>query len=640
MDNPLESTLAELTDIQRRAVIWDEGALLVLAGPGSGKTRVLTCRIARLLDSARDQRFRILALTFTNKAAHEMSSRVTALVPGLEERADIHTFHSFCAQVLRQHGAHLGIRPNFAIFSRASDRQAVLHDAIGHDAQQSGREDHRFLPMIDSLKARLIGPEQVENKVSESSGGSSELPSGLAQAYRLYENELRCANALDFNSLIFEAYKLFNHPAMTRHYQTMYRYWMVDEFQDTNGAQYALLRRMASESFRQIFAVADDDQTIYEWNGASVRRIRTLVEDFDCGVVQLPTNFRCPPRIVEAANRLLVYNVRRDKSKRPAQPGFSTDNPQIQCRVFQTDEEEAAGIAAEITDLDISQRTQTLVLARTRALLESMHEALDANGIPATILMRRDDFVSPQLRWLVACLKQINRPLDRRNLATLVEAFSDFTSVSLDFEDLLSRSQTESITYLSAWLDAIRQCALPSLAVLIAGPIAALAAGGPKLNSTIDQILQYFEGGEPDENLKDDLSAWRRLSSEIRTAVGSVPLDRFLQELELRSKEPVPAPGAVSLATIHGAKGLEFDNVYVIGLAEEVLPTWHSVKKGKGSAALEEERRSCFVAITRTKKRLILSWARRYRGWPKQPSRFLAEMGFSDDGSRIAFGIG
>ena len=639
MGDALQTTLQELSDIQRKAVEWDDGSLLVLAGPGSGKTRVLTCRIARLLDQSRDERFRVLALTFTNKAAHEMSSRVTALVPGLEERADIHTFHSFCAQVLRQHGTHLGIKPDFAIFSRTSDRQAVLDDAIGRNGQASAREDYRLLPRIDALKARLIGPEHDENKVSEASAGSPELPGGLAQAYRLYENELRRANALDFNSLIFQAYKLFNFPAMARHYQTVYRYWMVDEFQDTNGAQYALLRRMAGENFRRIFAVADDDQTIYEWNGANVRRIRTLVEDFDCEVVQLPTNFRCPPRIVEAANRLLVYNVRRDQSKRPAQPAqvrVSTRKQQIQCRVFQTDKEETVGIAAEIANLQAAERAQTLVLARTRALLESMCKALDAEGVPATILMRRDDFASPQLQWLVACLKQINRPLDRRNLATLIEAFSDFTTASPDFDSLLTRSRTEGITYLSAWLGATRQSALPSPIVPIVDVIATLAAGDPKFTSKVEQILRCFKRNEPDDDLKDDLSAWRRLSSEIRRDVGSVPLDRFLQELELRSKEPVPAPGAVSLATIHGAKGLEFDSVYLIGLAEDVLPSYHSVKKGDGSAALEEERRGCFVAITRTKKLLILSRASHYRGWPKQPSRFLAEMGFTDGGSGAA----
>ena len=634
MASHFETTLHELSDIQRKAVEWDDGPLLVLAGPGSGKTRVLTCRVARLLHRSPDERFRVLALTFTTKAAHEMTSRVINLAPGLEERADIQTFHSFCAQVLRQHGVHLGIKPDFAIYSRTSDRQAVLDDALGRDSHHFEREDRRLLPMIDTLKARLVGPEQAEQSVTERNNASPEEACRVARAYRLYEDELRRANALDFNSLIFKAYELFGYPVMARHYQTVYRYWLIDEFQDTNGAQYELLRRMAGENFRHIVAVADDDQTIYEWNGANVRRISTLVDNFGCEVVQLPTNYRCPPRIVEAANRLVVYNARRDESKRPGQAAqrvLPLDNQQIRCRVFETDADEVAGIASEIACLDVAARGQTLVLCRTRALLESMGEAFHAERVPATILMRRDDFTSPKMRWLVACLKQINRPLDRRNMATLAETFSSFAPAPLDFDELLFRSTVEDVTYLSVWTDAARQAGLPSHAAEIVYLVAGLARGDLNLASATERILSHFESDESDEDLKDDLSAWRRLSGEIRSAIGPASLDQFLQELELRSKEPVPAPGAVSVATIHGAKGLEFDTVYLIGLAEEVLPSWYSVKQGNGSAALEEERRNCFVAITRTKKRLILSRARRYKGWPKRPSRFLAEMSLLND---------
>lgn len=635
----LESTLHELSAIQRRAVEWEDGSLLVLAGPGSGKTRVLTCRVAQLLDRSPDERFRVLALTFTNKAAHEMSSRVTTLAPGLEERADIHTFHGFCSQVLRQHGVHLGIRPDFAIYSRGTDCQAVLEDALGRERSHLPGEDRRLLPRINALKARLVGPDDAEQWMANRSGASRQDAGRVARAYRLYEDELRRANALDYNSLIFEAYKLFGFPAMARHYQTVYRHWLIDEFQDTNGAQYELLRRMAGQGYRQVFAVADDDQTIYEWNGASVRRISTLVKDFDCEVVQLPTNYRCPPRIVEAANRLVVYNVRRDKSKQlaePAQQSHSIEDRQIRCRMFATDQDEVAGIAAEIASQDIADRGHTVVLARTRALLESMRQALEEESVPATILTRRDDFVSPQMRWLVACLKQINRPLDRRNMVTLVETFSSFSPMSLDVDDLMARSAAEGVTFLSVWADMAQSADLSSPATEIVASVSGLTAGEMKPASAIKQILGHLRSDESDEDLKDDLSAWQRLSSEIRTAIGPASLDRFLQELELRSKEPVPAPGAVSLATIHGAKGLEFDIVYVIGLVEEILPSWHSVKKGDGSAALEEERRGCFVAITRTKQRLILSWARQYRGWGKQPSRFLGEMGFTNDDSRGA----
>ena len=253
--------------------------------------------------------------------------------------------------------------------------------------------------------------------------------------------------------------------------------------------------------------------------------------------------------------------------------------------------------------------------------------------------MRRDDFLSPQVRWLVACLKQINRPLDRRNMGVLVEAFDSFVPLPLDWDGLVSRSESDGTTCLKVWTDAVRKAEMPCPAADVVDVIANLSAGRVKLPAAIRKILGRFGDSDPDDDLRDDLNAWRRIEREIRAAQGFASLERFLQELQLRSKEPVPAPGTVSLTTIHGAKGQEFDTVYLIGLAEEVLPSWHSVRKGDGSAAIEEERRGCFVAVTRTRKRLILSRARQYRGWPKAPSRFLEEMGclgnqLAGDGAR------
>ena len=636
MDNPLQASLDELTDVQRQAVGWEDGPLLVLAGPGSGKTRVLTCRIARLLDSSPDRRFRILALTFTNKAADEMAARVAALVPGLEGRANIGTFHAFCTQVLRQHGVHLGIKPDFAIYSQVEDRQAVLEDALGRDLGQDWRhEDLRLLPLIDHLKIRLVEPESAEGHIGAMNGSAAEDAGRIARAYRLYEGELRRINALDFNSLILDAYRLFAYPVMARQYRRAYRYWLIDEFQDTNGAQYALLRRMAGQDFREVFAVADDDQTIFEWNGANVRRIGDLVKDFSCDVVQLPTNFRCPPRIVEAANRLVVYNSRRAASKQPAKPAQgnspASDQGQVQCREFDTDGEETTGIAEEIARLDGAARSRTAVLARNRFLLEKMRDALMEKGVPTMIAMRRDDFLSPQMRWLVACLKQIDRPLDRRNMAVLVETFGRFAPSPLDWNGLVSQSESDGLTPFRVWTEAVREAEMPRPVAEVVDVIADLSAGNVKLTAAIEGILGHFDSNDPDDDLKDDLSAWRRIQREIRDAQGFASLDRFLQELELRSKEPVPAPETVSLTTIHGAKGLEFESVYLIGMAEEILPSWHSLKRGADSAALEEERRGCFVAVTRAGKRLILSRARHYRGRPKAPSRFLEEMGCLGD---------
>ena len=295
MENALESALAKLTDIQRQAVLWDQGPLLVLAGPGSGKTQVLTCRIARLLDASRQQNFRVLALTFTNKAADEMKGRVASFVPGLEERANIGTFHSFCAQIVRQHGVHLGINPDFAIYSADDDRKAVLEDAL-RSAQAKGKrvslDDVKYLGIIDRLKSKLIEPLASVKALT----GTLD-PSRVAEAYQLYEEELRRINALDFNSLIFEAYRLIStFPAIAARYRKSYPHWLVDEFQDTNSAQYRLVRALAGVDFRSLFAVADDDQIIYEWNGANFKQIQSFLADYSAQVIQLPTNYRCPAR--------------------------------------------------------------------------------------------------------------------------------------------------------------------------------------------------------------------------------------------------------------------------------------------------------------------------------------------------------
>ena len=632
MSSPLESTLHELTEIQRRAVDWNNGPMLVLAGPGSGKTRVLTCRIARLLDSSRDQRFRILALTFTNKAASEMSSRVTALVPGLEERTSIDTFHGFCAQVLRQHGAHLGIKPDFAIYSLTADRQAVLEDALGRNhAHDPNPDNMRLLPWVDRLKIRLVTPQEAEQWMLATNRVPAAVACRVAHAYRRYEEKLRDLNALDFNSLILEAYRLFGYPALARQYQRSYRYWLIDEFQDTNSAQYALLRRMAGQDFRDVFAVADDDQTIYEWNGASVSRIGDLVRDFSCDVVQLPTNFRCPPRIVDAANHLVVYNASRAQAKQPARAARTetslSDEDQIQVLEFSSDKDEATGIAGEIARLDVEARGEAAVLARNRALLALTYDALVARRVRGEIVTRRDDFASPQMRWLVACLQQISRPLDRRSMAMVMRTFDSFATSPLDWEGLVSRSESNGVNLLETWTTAVREAEMPQPVADAVDIITSFANGRIKLPAAIQKVLEHFEGHDPDDDLEDDLNAWRRISREIRASGGLASLDRLLQELQLRSKEPIPAPGTVTLTTIHGAKGLEFDTVHLIGLAEQILPSWHSVRKGDGSAALEEERRECFVAITRTKRRLVLSWAHWYRGYQKAPSRFLQEMG-------------
>ena len=630
-DSLVASLVGDLTPVQRRAVEWGQGPVLVVAGPGSGKTEVLTRRMARVLGSSRERKFRLLALTFTNKAAAAMATRLSGLVPGSEWRAEVGTFHSFCTGVLRQHGAHLGIKPDFEIYARTEDRRAVLEDALATEPEvraDCGRV--RLVPLIDYLKAELVMPERAEAHLAAMKGASTVDSASLAKAYWLYERGLREANALDFNSLVLEAYRLFGHASMARHYQTMYPYWLIDEFQDTNRAQYELIRRMAADGFREIFAVADDDQTVFEWNGADISRITALVTEFQCEVIQLPDNFRCPPRIVQAANRLVVYNTRRADWKRPAIAARADEafpGDQIRFVEFATDGDEAIGIAHEIGRLPARERGDTAVLARNRALLEGVQRALEEIGIPCVVRVRRDDFLSPHVRWLVAYLRQIARPLNKRNMEILVRAFDRFANVQTDWKRLVSQSDAEGSSLLRVWGEFVEGETLSEPAARAVGAMEDLVQGRVKLRKAVEKALESLEGMEVNGELRDDLSAWRRISREIRAEEGWLALDRLLQQLDLRSKEPVPEPGSVSLMTIHGAKGHQFDSVYLIGLAEEVLPSWQSVAQGEDGTSLEEERRLCFVAVTRTKKRLVLSRARSYRGWPKEPSRFLGEMG-------------
>ena len=631
----LLTAISKLTDIQKEAVQFTDGALLVLAGPGSGKTQVLTCRIGRLLAESANMNFRILALTFTNKAADEMMNRVRTFVPGLEERANIGTFHSFCAQVLRQHGVHVGIQPDFAIYSRDEDRYAVLADSLkGHKDLEGGTADGnaRFLTMIDKLKSHLIGPDLAEAALK-----SFPDPKRIARVYGLYESELHSANALDFNSLIYETYKLFKQfPAITARYRKSHPYWLLDEFQDTNTAQYLLIKTLASNDFRNIFVVADDDQIIYRWNGASFNNIQKFIADFSSKQIQLPTNYRCPPAIVDAANHLVAYNAERTAQKAPQIAGKNNllfpSGQHLMLRVFADEQSEADGVAEIISERGVDSWGQTAVLARNRALLERVKASLQNHNVPSTISQRRDDFLSPHFRWLVALLQQSLRPQDKLNMMILVESFNRLSNTSLQADQVVTEADVIGIGYLAHWHTTARGLQLDPTNASLLQIAGALVGSAASFREVTKKLIVEFEKGiaanQIESDLSEDHAAWREMQREISNSVGKdISLDQFLQELQLRSKEPTPTSATVRLMTIHGSKGREFDFVFVIGLAEEIMPSYQSLKKGENSAELEEERRNCFVAITRTKECLVLTRANTYKGYSKSPSRFLSEMG-------------
>lgn len=628
-DTALSIALSELTETQSVAVDWRDGPMFVLAGPGSGKTRVLTTRVAKLLADTPDRSFRVLALTFTNKAADEMSARVTALVPEQERRALIGTFHSFCMQMLQQHGSHIGINPDFAIYSLDVDRQDILRDAIKRAGLS--QDDVRLLSTIDKLKSRLIQPTGSSRYFHDASDGAR-----VEQVYAAYEAALTQANALDFGSLIAQAHRLVtDFPGIAGRYRKTYAYWMFDEFQDTTDGQYRLIRALAGEDFGNVFAVADDDQIIYQWNGASYQQIQRFRADFSPQELQLPTNYRCPPAIVAAANRLVVHNRQRTNAKQPLEAGKTLlrypNEQQIRIMRFSSDEVEATSVAKGIAKIDRVRWGEVAVLARTRYMLERLQSALTQNQVNAVISQRRDDFRSPQFLWLAAVLRQALRPLDRRALETLTGAFNRWFGTDARVDLIITAAELTERSLLDEWAVAVKAGLDDDVNGNALVDLAASFAKEPsRFRHFIDKVLAMIPAQDDEaSDIAEDRAAWSDLVRSIGKTIGrDAPLEQFLQELALRSKEAPVGSSTVTLMTIHAAKGKEFDHVYVVGMAEDILPSFQSLKAGENSAEMEEERRNCFVAITRAREWLCLSYADSYRGWSKKPSRFLGEMGF------------
>jgi len=630
MTPELQAALERLSPTQWLAVDWGEGAVLVLAGPGVGKTTVLTTRIARILDSTRNRNFRILALTFTTKAGDEMRSRVEAMVPGLTDRTVIGTFHSFCTQVLRQHGSHLGIRPDFGIYDQDEDRAELLRDALAHAVargEQVTPDDTRWLRAIDQLRSSLVSPQKTAQHFRDPKVGER-----AARVYAIYENALRERNIMDFNGMILDTCRLAHQvPAVAARIRQSYPYWLIDEFQDTTPAQYRLVRFLAGDEFKNVFAVADDDQIIYQWAGASYRQIAAFRQHFSPELVQLVENRRCPPEIVQVANNLVAHNSERTPGKAPLVSTLPSAGPAISLRVFQTDKDEAASIASEIAGQDATVWGNTAILGRTRAILQPVLECLRQAGVPASIATRRDRFVSPQFVWLQSCLDQSLRPTDKQVFMAMAGAANRIAGIELDAALLAAEAESSGVSYLEYWALAAKNSS-SEIASRLSDLALRLVQSRASWRKVVSEALDWLPqtAAAPSGNVSDaeeDKAAWEVAARAIRAEKGSQPdLDELLQGIALRPKEPPPDPKAVRLLTIHAAKGLEFEYVWLMGLAESILPSWQSLKAGALPAELEEERRNCFVAITRTRKRLVLSYAGEYRGWRQQPSRFLREM--------------
>jgi DNA helicase-2/ATP-dependent DNA helicase PcrA len=629
--------LSKLNENQLAAVEWTDGALLVLAGPGSGKTRVLTYRIARLIDATPGKHFKILGLTFTNAAATEMRRRIATLVPNADERTLLTTFHSFAADLLRQHGHHIGLRPDFTLLTQDADRHALLDEAIDAIDEGQGFSSEKLLPLITRLIENDIAPVDALQRLQSSSLDDADI---LAEIYVNYRRLMIERNSLDFPALIAEALCLLEgHPGVQKQIQRIYPYICVDEFQDTNTTQYKILRLLVRKDTSNLFVVADDDQIIYQWNGASPERLNNLKTEFQMELVQLPENYRCPAEVVELANNLIQHNFGRfeGKNKLTAHKPVP-DTSVISLSRFGNFEDEAVWVSNDILSRSIAAREKCVVLARTKKLLEQMVTTMEKKGLKGYLAARKNEFNSASLQWLHSMFRLANARTSRDYLRRTCKAFYSLDGIDLNVKDIIARSAAEEGDYLRSWIRSAldRKELSPATRLLLKDSSTRLAermdfwAFERDTFAWLDSLpdVAPLEEGIFDE-YDEEKEIWRSLVSEICAQYGrtEVTLHLLLQELDLRSKSSPLPKGGIPCFTIHASKGLEFDHVYLVGMVEDQLPSWAAVKKGDDSHEMREERRNCFVAITRAQESLSLSYSDQVHGWQKSPSRFLFEMG-------------
>jgi DNA helicase-2/ATP-dependent DNA helicase PcrA len=358
-------------------------------------------------------------------------------------------------------------------------------------------------------------------------------------------------------------------------------------------------------------------------------------------------NFRCPPEVVGLANNLIGHNFLRTSQKAPLKPTRKSPGADVVrlLPVFDDWDAEAAGVASDISDRHADHLGSVVVLARSRRLLEGVAHALEGLGIAATIAQRKDEFQSTPLVWLHAVLRLANEKRDRASLESLCGAFAQMTCVQVDPDEILTQEQASGIGFLQEWIRRAQSSTGDRRVTNVVSEVSAKLVVKREYVAFCSTAFAWIDGlieeqrkaaADPSEEVfagyAVEKAVWNELSREIVSSLGEdISLEAFLQELQMHSKEPTPKPNSAVLMTIHGAKGKEFDHVYLVGLVDDELPSFQSKKKGDRSPEMEEERRNCFVAITRTMSTLTLSYAEKYRGWPKKPSRFLFEMGLLEE---------
>jgi len=622
-----------LNETQREAVEAIDGPVLVLAGAGTGKTRVLTTRLAHILMQGRAQPWQLLAVTFTNKAAREMKERVGALVGAPVEGWWVGTFHAIGARILRYHAEAVGLNPNFTILD-ADDQVRLVKQYIDvHEIDDKRFPARTIVATIQRWKDRGLMPDKVTlNEGADMAEGR------ILNLYRDYQERLSQVNAADFGDLLLLCLELFQkQPDVLEKYQRQFRFIMVDEYQDTNVAQYLWLRMLA-QGHKNICCVGDDDQSIYSWRGAEVGNILRFEEDFPgAKVVRLERNYRSTPHILAAASGLIAFNEGR--LGKTLWTDVNEDGERVRVRGVWDGEEEARIVGEEIEALHGKghKLNEMAVLVRAGFQTREFEERLITLGIPYRVIGGPRFYERQEIRDAIAYLRVVAQPDDDLAFERIVNLPKrGIGDATLQVVHGLARGERISLTRATAKLldtDEIRPAARKTLADLLEdfGRWRGLMAmvPHPELAETVldesGYMLMWKTSKAPEapgriDNLKELVVAMEDFDS----------LAAFLEHVSLvMENEDSLIEDKVNLMTLHGAKGLEFETVFLPGWEEGLFPHQRALDDG-GTGGLEEERRLAYVGLTRARHRAQVSFAanrRVYGNWQSAtPSRFVDEL--------------
>ena len=630
--------LAGLNPAQLDAVQAEPGPLLVVAGAGSGKTRVLTHRIAHLVEQRGAQPSSILAITFTNKAAGEMAERVNGLLGRYATGMWVMTFHAACARILRADATRIGFRPSFSIYD-SSDQvrlvRSIIEDDLGKDAKRyPARGVHA---RISSAKNQLMSPQQF---IDENDGYFDTL---VGEVYARYQARLLEAGAMDFDDLLVHtAHLLEQIPESREKWQRAFRHILVDEYQDTNHAQYRLIRSLAA-AHNSIMVVGDSDQSIYSWRGADIRNILDFEQDFpNARTIRLEQNYRSTQTILDAANGVIANNEDRQEKNLWSELGTGEKVRVVECADERSEARYVVGQISRVIGEGGSLR-DVAVFYRTNAQSRAMEEALRQADVPYRIIGGTGFYDRQEVKDALAYLRAIANPSDDVSLRRIINVprrgIGDTTVTRL-----AEHAATLGITLRSALDDA--DSVLPGAAARKA------VAGFSDLLQKLTDASATLEPAHLLEKVYEDtamiegLRAERTLEangrienlnellgvaqSAIHTGDAEADLATFLQELSLVSDaDQLPDSeddAAVTMMTLHTAKGLEFPRVYLIGMEDNIFPHARALEE----ANLEEERRLCYVGMTRAREQLTMTYARSRSIYGRQdynpPSTFLGEI--------------